>query len=544
MNRELRKPALAGLSRRRFLKRAGLATAGAALAGTLPLRTRLAQAQADGGTLIWGMPAETDILDPHATGGWLTYDVTYQMFEGFAKEDLTDPNATYPKLIPCLATSWDISDDGTQYTFHLREGVKFHDGTPFDGAAAKFNFDRFWNEQSPDFYPKAKGFVGAYTKWIKAVDLVDAMTVKVTLTQPNYEWIRSGLQSYGQPLMISPTAVKTHGNEGIALNPIGTGPFKFVQREQGVKTVIERNDDYWGSKAKLKQIVFRPLEDAATRSNALRTGEVHMINTPVWDDIEGLVDEGFILSTNVNVPFIYFLYLNMKHPQLQDLRVRQAINHAVDREGLARDVYRGTGRAEYGMLSPGTWAYDPNFRMYEYDVEKAKALMAEAGKGAGFKLLYHFPAYGTGTLVQSWIQRDLAKIGIELELKKSEWITYMHDWGGGFPEEVGVGEIGWGMTVPSWTGIVTRADSQPPNGLNSGWYDNKNVDEILNKAIAEPNPEASAKLYQEANAMIMADAAYVPLVDDLQPILVAPSVKGLVNPPEDWLDLSIVSVES
>jgi peptide/nickel transport system substrate-binding protein len=100
------------------------------------------------------------------------------------------------------------------------------------------------------------------------------------------------------------------------------------------------------------------------------------------------------------------------------------------------------------------------------------------------------------------------------------------------------------MTVPSWTGIVTRSDSRPPNGLNSGWYDNPKVDEVLNKALAEPNQEASAKLYQEANRMIMADAAYVPLVDDLQPILLSPSVKGFVNPPEDWIDLSIVSLES
>ena len=534
----------AGWRRRSVLKSLGLMAAGAAVGGPLSLRGRLAQADTAGGTLVWGMPAETDILDPHATGGWLTYDVTYQIFEGFAKEDLTDANVAYPPLVPGLATSWEISDDGVQYTFKLREGVKFHDGTPFDAAAAKFNFDRFWNEKSPAFFAKAKGFVGAYTKWIKDVEVLGPMAIKVTLTQPNYEWLRAGLQSYGQPLMLSPTAVQKFGNDGIALNPIGTGPFKFVEREQGVKTVIARNDDYWGRKAKLDRIVFRPLQDPATRSNALRTGEVHMINTPVWDDIEGLVKDGFILTTNKSVPYIYFLYLNMKQKPMQDIRVRQAINMAVDREGIARDIYRGTGRAEYGMLSPGTWAYDPSFRMYEYDPDKAKKLMVEAGYADGFKTIHHFPEYGTGTLVQSWVQRDLKKIGIEVELKKSEWITYMHDWGGGFPDPIGIGEIGWGMTVPSWTGIVTRSDSRPPNGLNSGWYDNPKIDELLNKAIAEPNPDASAKLYREANKQIMADAAYVPLVDDMQPVLLAPSVKGFVNPPEDWHDLSTVSIES
>jgi peptide/nickel transport system substrate-binding protein len=153
------------------------------------------------GTLIWGMPAETDTLDPHATGGWSTYQITYQIFEGLVKEDLTKADDVTPTLVPGLATSWDISKDGLTYTFHLREGVKFHDGTPFDAAAVKFNFDRFWNESSPDFYKKAKAFVIAYTKWIKSVDVVDPMTVKVTLTAPNFQWLRQGLQSYGQPLM-------------------------------------------------------------------------------------------------------------------------------------------------------------------------------------------------------------------------------------------------------------------------------------------------------------------------------------------------------
>ena len=138
-----------------------------------------------------------------------------------------------PRSCRASPTSWDISDDGLTYTFHLREGVKFHDGTPFDAEAVKFNFDRFWNESSPDFYKKAKAFVIAYTKWIKSVDVVDPMTVKVTLTAPNYQWLRQGLQSYGQPLMISPASVKKYGNEGVALHPVGTGPFKFVRTRPG-----------------------------------------------------------------------------------------------------------------------------------------------------------------------------------------------------------------------------------------------------------------------------------------------------------------------
>ncbi len=515
-----------------------------AFAGSLALGVTTAQGvKAEGGTLIWGMPAETDILDPHATGGWLTYDVTYQIFEGFAKEDLTEADLEYPNLIPALATSWEISDDGTVYTFHLREGVKFHDGTAFDADAVIYNFDRFWNEDSPRFYEKAKAFVAAYTRWIEATEKIDDMTVKITLNAPNYEWIRSGLQSWGEPLMISPTAIEKYGNEGIALNPIGTGPFKFVEREQGVKTVLERYDDYWGRKAKLDRVIFRPLEDPATRVNALRTGEVDMINTPPWDDIADLADEGFSLTMNKNVPFIWFIHLNNKHPILKDVRVRRAINMAIDKESLVREVYARTGNPEYGMLSPGTFAYDPKFQSYSYDPEGAKALLVEAGYPDGFEMQFDTFQYGLGDLVEQWVARDLGKVGIKVDVKMYEWISYMYEWASGMGDHVGMNEIGWGMTVPSWLAIVAHCGSTPPNGVNSGWYCNPEVDALLDGAVGQKDQAKAREMYQQANRIIMDEAGFVPLLDDMQPMFTSARVKGFVNPPEDWIDLSTIWIE-
>lgn len=520
---------------RRFVVALALSTS---LVALTPV-TSLAQG---GGTLIWGMPAETDTLDPHATGGWSTYQITYQIFEGLVKEDLTAADAPTPALVPGLATSWDISADGLQYTFKLREGVKFHDGTPFDAEAVKFNFERFWDESSPNFYKKAKAYVIAYTKWIKSVEVIDPMTVRVTLTAPNYQWLRQGLQSYGQPLMISPASVKQFGNEGVVAHPIGTGPFKFVERDQGVKTVLARNDDYWGRKAKLEKVIFRPLQDPATRVNALENGEVQMITTPPWDEIERLAAAGFTVTTNKNVPYINFIHLNFKHPAMQDIRVRKAINMAIDRAGIANEIYRGTGRAEYGMLSPGTDAYDPNFTSFKYDPEGAKKLLAEAGV-KDLKLVFEIPQYGTGEIIETWIQRDLKKIGIDVELRKYEWVTYLGKWAGGMPADVAMNEIGWGMSTPAWIDIVSRCDSAPPGGINSGFYCNQEADKLLSQAILEVDPAKAKDLYQKANRIIMDDAAFAPLVDDLQPIVTAPSVKGFVNPPEDWYDLSTVSVE-
>jgi peptide/nickel transport system substrate-binding protein len=366
------------------------------VAATLIVSSLTSQTRAEGGTLIFGLPADHDILDPHATGGWVTYQVTYNIFESFVKEDLTEADLMTPKLVPGLATSWEISDDGTQYTFKLRDGVTFHDGAPFNADAVMANFDRFWNKESSTYFEKTAAFVGAYTQWIKNVEKLDDMTVRITLTQPNYEWLRTGLQSYGQPLMISPAALEKYSDDELALNPVGTGPFKFVEREQGVKTVLTRNDDYWGRKAKLDQIIFRPLEDPATRVNALRTGEVNMIGVPPWDDVEDLKEEGFTLTLNDNVPNYLFIHLNHKHPILKDKKVRQALNMAIDKEGLVREIYAGTGRVEHGMLSPGTFAYDPDFRYYDYDPEKAKQLLADAGYPDGFEMNWDIFQYGTG----------------------------------------------------------------------------------------------------------------------------------------------------
>ncbi len=517
-----------------------LLAAGLALAGSIAAQ----DARAGGGTLVYGMPADHDILDPHATGGWITYHVTYQIFESFVKEDLTEADLTTPNLVPGLATSWDVSDDGLDYTFHLRADVKFHDGTPFDADAVLFNFSRFWDKESPNYYEKSAAFVSAYTQWIKAIEKIDDMTVKVTLTQPNYEWLRTGLQSYGQPLMLSPASVKEHGDEGIALNPVGTGPFKFVEREQGVKTVLARNDDYWGRKAKLDRVIFRPLEDPATRVNALRTGEVNLIGVPPWDDVKELKDEGFVLTTNDNVPNYLFIHLNFKHPILKNKKVRQAINHAIDKEGLVREIYAGTGRVENGMLSPGTFAYDPKVKnFYPYDPGKAKQLLAEAGYPDGFSINWDIFQYGTGELVESWIQRDLKKVGIDVKIQKFEWIAYLRRWAAGMTEDVAMNHINWGMTYPSFIRIVASCGSFPPNGVNSGWYCNEEVDRLMDQAVMQKDQAKARGIYQKINQIMMEDAAFVPVIDDLQPMFLAPNVKGFVNPPNDWYDFSTVSIE-
>src|SRR5262249_35267178 len=151
------------------------------------------------------------------------------------------------------------------------------------------------------------------------------------------------------------------------------------EREQNVKVVLERNDGYWGDKAKLDKLIFRPLEDPATRLAAIRAGEVNMITETPWDEIEGLVKDGFQLSIQKNAPSIWFLYFNFDNKVMQDIRVRKAIAMAIDKKGIAHEILKDMARPEDGLLSPGTFAYDPNFKGLPYDPEQSKKLLAEAG---------------------------------------------------------------------------------------------------------------------------------------------------------------------
>ena len=342
-------------------------------------------------------------------------------------------------------------------------------------------------------------------------------------------------------MIISPTQIEMVGNDGFPLAPVGTGPFKFVEREQNIKVVLERFGDYWGQNAYIDTLIFRPLSDQASRLSAMRAGEVHMINEAPWDELEGLEEEGFVISTNENIPSIWLLFFNHRDPIMSDVRVRKAINMAINREGIAHEILKDTGRAEYGMLSPGTFAYKPGYVSASYDPEGAKALLAEAGYGDGLAIEFDIYEYGYNEVWEKWIQRDLKKVGIDVKLNKIEWITYLGKWVQGMPEGLHMNEVGWGWSVPYWTQVMSRCDSQPPNGFNVGWYCNPDVDRAVQPgAGGEGRGQGGGALsagerdHHGAGLRLRAKFVYY------NPLVLHPSVKGFVNPPENWYDFSIL----
>ncbi len=380
-----------------------------------------------GGTLVIAMDAEADILDNQAGGGWITWRVNRNMFDTLVMEDLTQEDVAIPPRIGGLAERWEVSDDGLEYTFYLRQGVKFHDGTDFNAEVVKWNVDRMWNEDAPQYSAKAASCTAFSWQALDSMEIVDDYTIKLVMSRPFGEFIGKLVDGgCGNTSLMSPTNWEQWGNDEIGEHPVGTGPFKFVERVRGEKIVLEKWDGYWGKELGgpyqepyLDRLIFRPMPDPAARIAALEAGEVDMVWSPPPDSVEDMVKKGSTLSQGPT-PHIWYWNLNLQEPCYDDIKVRQAINHAIDREGMARDLLRETVLPAYSMMVPGSRAFDLDLKI-EYDLEKAKQLMAESSCPDGFTTKWLVPTGGSGNIIPvpmaEWIQRDLRAIGIDMELE-------------------------------------------------------------------------------------------------------------------------------
>jgi peptide/nickel transport system substrate-binding protein len=510
-----------------------------ALAAGLTLSLALAACSGGSGggdnqTLIIGIESEADVLDPQVAGGWVTWRINSQMYEPLVMHDLQTPSeeAPVPELRPGLAESWEVSDDGLEYPFNIRQGVTFHDGTELDA------------ESAPQYNATAAGQTVYVWQFVEDVETVDEHTVVVRMTQPFSPFLRMLAQGgNGSTGIISPAALEEHG-EDIAENPSGTGPFLFDERVRGERITLLRNDDYWGDVPELDSVIFRPIPDPAGRSAAIRNGEVDVIAVPSPDSVEQLVDEGFQLSDGAP-PHVWYLSFNMQDEYMSMPEVRQAINLAIDREGMASDLLQGTAEPAYDIQAPANDAYVERTDAYARDLEQARALLAEVGLEDGFSTSLATSVDGSGQIVPApmavFIQQNLAEINIDVEIETMEWISYLGRWGEG-AGDVGMMQMSWGMDTPYWLYIVTSQAMIAPNGPNVGYYDNPELDAVMEQAITAATEEESIEYWQQANQIATEDAALAPIVNDRAPYILAPEVEGWVSASQEWYDLTGVSL--
>jgi peptide/nickel transport system substrate-binding protein len=418
--------------------------------------------------------------------------------------------------VPRLAESWEVTPDGLHYTFHLREDVQFHDGTPFDAAAVVDNIMRQIDENHPGRGTGEYRLARAYLAAVEDVTALDEYTVQFTLSDP----VASLLDWLTTPAgwMISPAAITEYGDD-LATNPVGTGPFKFVEYRADERLVMQANDDYWGGRPEIDNLVFLPIVDAQARVAALEAGTAHFVLDVAPDVAEELkADPGYALTESLT-PQIWFLALNQNTvPIFEDKRVRQAMNYAVDKRAIVDDVLKGSGVVAASQFSEvfGDW-YDPTIEPYPYDPDRARELLAEAGYADGFEVTIltcdsGFAMQSPVDMVQV-IQANLASVGITTDIEIQEFASYWASYSAG---EFEVAARAWyaNQMDPDNYLINFFHSSKIPlperrGGLNVTAYVNPEVDRLIDEARVEPDHEKRVEMVHEVTRIIVEDAPWV-----------------------------------
>ena len=381
-----------------------------AIAGALAMSTAMTPALAQARTDVnIGLVLEPPSLDPTAEAAAAVDEVLYSnVFEGLTKF------AADGSIVPGLARSWDISEDGLTYTFHLVEGATFHDGTDFNAEDVKFSLDRINAEGS------ANAQKALYAS-IDTVEVVDPATVKVTLKQPDGNFIYN--LAWGDAVMVAPESADNNKT-----NPIGTGPFTFSDRVEGDHIKIVRNDAYWGTPAKLESATFRFIADPTAAFAALQAGDVDSFpNYPAPETVAQFENDPRFRVVIGATEGETILAMNNGKPPLDNVKVREAIAHAIDRQAVIDGAMFGYGTPIGTFLSPANPDYVDLTAQSNYDPEKAKALLAEAGVTDLTLSLKLPPVEGYARRGGEIIANQLAAVGIKTETTNLEWAQWLSE---------------------------------------------------------------------------------------------------------------------
>jgi peptide/nickel transport system substrate-binding protein len=515
---------------RRAMVATGLA-ASLALGAGLPVT-----AQTPPGVLIVGQIAEPKALDPAAVTAVNDFRILMNVYDGLVRyKDGT------LEVEPALATVWEISDDGTEYTFTLREGVTFHDGSPFNAEAVKFNFDRMLDESHP-YHDTGPFPLAFFFSSITATEVVDELTVKFTLNAP-YAPFLSNL-AYPTGLLVSPAAVMEHGAE-FGRNPSGTGAFKFVEWRSNEAVVIEANPNHWDGAPALETVVFRPITDASTRTAEMLAGGIDLMVEVPPVALSEFGGESFTVHEQAG-PHVWFLILNAKEGPFTDVRVRQAANYAINKEALVNDVLEGTAEVAAGPTPPAfAWAYNEALEPYPYDPEKARALIAEAGAD-GAELTFYVTEGGSGMLdpiaMGTAMQADLEAVGFDVTIETYEWNTFLGRVNPGLEGKADMAQMAWMTNDPDTLPyLALRTEAWPDQGgFNSGYYSNPEVDALLEEARVATDQDRRAELYKQMQTIVQEDAPWVFVANWKQNAVTSDRVESFALQPSFFLLLKDV----
>ena len=446
-------------------------------------------------TITFAQGADPRGLDPAIVDDGESSKPIVQMYEGLLK--FGDSNT---EVEPCLAESWDISDDGLTYTFHLKEGVKFHDGTDFNAEAVKFNVERQTINKTVDM--TYGDFVYGD---VAECNVIDDYTVEFKLTKASTPFLNNLAMSLGAP-MVSPAACEQYGNN-LNENPVGTGPYKFVRWDKNEAVVLERNEEYWGEKGVAKNIVFRTITDNSARVVALTNGEVDIIDGIDANVVDQITAAGCLLNKTEGMNINYLAY---NTERITDPEVRKALSQAVNVPELVQSLYRGYASQATSILPSFMPGYSADVTQTEYNPEEAQKVLADKGVTELHMLAYTNPRpynTATGQTLAEALQGYWSKVGITCTIDAYDWTTYKEKIGTGDYDVCLYGWIGDNGDPDNFLNLLDSEDIE----INLAQYHDEEYSQMLAAAASLPNGDERNAAYGEMEQKIADENVWLPI---------------------------------
>ncbi|WP_431283841.1 ABC transporter substrate-binding protein [Humitalea sp. 24SJ18S-53] len=537
------------IDRRHLLRTAALG-AGAFF---VPADLALAQAPA-GGTLRIAMTASAIPLPNGQTdqGGEGQRFIGYTLFDSLVFWDLSRSDAP-SRLAPNLATEWSVDPaDTKRWIFKLRPGVTFHDGSAFDAAAVVWNIEKLLDQSKPQFDPRQAAQGRSRIPTVLRAEVIDPMTVAVITREDD------ALLPYGIAwiVMSSPAQWEKVGRNWDAfLNaPSGTGPFKLTEYNPRERAVLVPNTAYWNParRPKTERVILLPMPEANTRAAALRANQVDWIEAPPPDVIPSLERAGFKIVTN-EYPHVWIWHFSMMEGSpWRDIRVRQAANLAIDRDGIA-GLLGGTMQPALGLVTATSpWFGTPSFRV-RHDPAEARRLLAAAGFSPRnpIRTKVLIPSSGSGMMqpipMNEAIQQGLREVGINVEFEVTDWNVLTTAWRAGARDPASRGATAHNNSYFSqdpFTALIRHLDSslQSPRGTNWGHYEDPAMDALFQQMRVAFDPAALDAVVKQAHEKIVNEALFLFVAHDLNPRAMRAQVRGFVQARNWFQDLGPVTV--
>ena len=472
--------------------------------------------------MVVAMQADVTNLDPHVSSNGVSNTVTNTMYEALVTFD-ADAN-----IIPMLAKEWTMSEDGLTYTFVLNEGVTFHDGEPFNAEAVIANWERGKADQSLRVYSQTKSWVSAVAD--------SEYQLTITLEEPNNTF----LNKLTQVRIVSPKAIEELGKDGLAKQSAGTGPYVFAERVDGGYTKVVRNENYWREGPKVDSLTFKVVPEDGSRIAMLKTGEADII-TPVppiqVEQIEG--DSNIVVMNEKGITYRY-VTLNKNYTladgrqPFNDVRVRQAMNYAFDNEAFCQVVFQGYAVKPTSIFSDSIMYYAEQ-TPYDLDLEKAQALMEEAGYADGFPVTIWVDNTTIEMQGAEFVKQQLAQINIDVTVEPQESTTIADRTA--LPEdetEVQMWYVNWSSGSYEADGSmrnILHGEKFPPSGYNTAFWNNAEFNQLLDDALVSTDEAEIADLYAQAQAIAWEECPWMFLANDNSITAQRSYVKGLTYKP-------------